>query len=224
MIRRPLKFFSLLPRLNFPDHQIAISSANQSTVLVEGQEYINLTSSNYFQFATNESIIKKAVESLDQRGFGISSARYCSGTNDYHLAFEETLANFHDKEAAMTFHSGTDANCGIIEVLFKNNEVVLADEECHPSIKSGLLLAKSQNIFYKHNDMEDLENHIKSHKNGLKFIITDGVFEKDGSIAKLDKICDLAKKYEGFVIVDDCHGIGVLGDNFRGSPEDKGVL
>ena len=191
----------------------------------DGRKVLNFCSNNYLGFADNNEIKKSAADAIERWGYGLSSVRFICGTQQIHKQLEKDIASFTGCEDSILFAACFDANGGVFEPLFDKNDAVISDELNHASIIDGIRLCKAERYRYKHLDMEDLENAlIKSQNSRFRIICTDGVFSMDGDIAPLDKICDLADKYDALVMVDDSHSTGYIGRTGRGTSEYCGVL
>lgn len=191
----------------------------------DGKKVLNFCSNNYIGFANNEEIKKAAAQGMDKWGFGLSSVRFICGTQSIHKQLEKEIAAFTGCEDAILYAACFDANGGVFEPLFDENDAIISDELNHASIIDGIRLTKSKRIRYKHMDMEDLEKGLIEAKDSrFRIICTDGVFSMDGDIAPVDKICALAEKYNALVMVDDSHATGYIGKTGRGSAEYCGVL
>ncbi len=191
----------------------------------DGKKVLNFCSNNYIGFANNNNIKKAAVRGLEKWGFGLSSVRFICGTQSVHKQLEKEIADFTGCEDAILYAACFDANGGVFEPLFDENDAIISDELNHASIIDGIRLAKSKRIRYKHMDMEDLEKGLEEAKDSrFRIICTDGVFSMDGDIAPVDKIVKLAEKYSALVMVDDSHATGYIGKTGRGSAEYCGVL
>lgn len=191
----------------------------------DGKKVLNFCSNNYIGFANNEEIKKAAVSGIEKWGFGLSSVRFICGTQSVHKELEKEIASFTGCEDAILYAACFDANGGVFEPLFDENDAIISDELNHASIIDGIRLTKSKRIRYKHMDMEDLEKGLIEAKDSrFRIICTDGVFSMDGDIAPVDKICALAEKYNALVMVDDSHATGYIGKTGRGSAEYCGVL
>lgn len=190
------------------------------------QSVLNFCANNYLGLADNQDLINSAKLALEKYGFGMASVRFICGTQTVHKELEHRLSEFLRKEDTILYSSCFDANGGLFETLLSAEDAVISDELNHASIIDGIRLCKAQRFRYKNNDMQDLENKLKeaSAANArYKLISTDGVFSMDGIIANLQKICDLADKYDALVMVDDSHAVGFMGENGRGTPEYCGV-
>ena len=191
----------------------------------DGKKALNFCSNNYIGFANNEEIKKAAVRGIENWGFGLSSVRFICGTQSIHKQLEKEIASFTGCEDAILYAACFDANGGVFEPLFDENDAIISDELNHASIIDGIRLSKAKRIRYKHMDMEALEKGLIEAKDSrFRIICTDGVFSMDGDIAPVDKICTLAEKYNALVMVDDSHATGYIGKTGRGSSEYCGVL
>jgi 8-amino-7-oxononanoate synthase len=196
----------------------ALESRQDVEVIMEGKRRIMLGSNNYLGLTTNPEIMETAVKAIEKYGTGCSGSRFLNGTLEMHLELEAELADFLRKPAVVTFSTGFQSNLGIISAIVGLGDYVVCDRENHASIYDGCKLSYGKMVRYHHNDMEDLEKHLASipDKAGI-LIVTDGVFSMGGDIAKLPEICALAKKYGARVMVDDAHGLGILGEGGRGT-------
>ena len=204
-----------------------IASQQAGRVTVDGREVINLCANNYLGLANHPAIMAAAREGLDERGFGMASVRFICGTQDIHKQLEDELSDFLGMEDTILYPSCFDANGGLFETLLGPQDAVISDELNHASIIDGIRLSKAQRYRYKNNDMADLEAQLKAAEAAgarFKLITTDGVFSMDGTIARLDTICDLAEQYGALVHFDDCHATGFLGQTGRGTHEHCGVM
>ncbi|HXN14843.1 MAG TPA: glycine C-acetyltransferase, partial [Usitatibacter sp.] len=195
--------------------------------LEDGREVLNLCANNYLGLSAHPAVIRAAHESLDLRGFGLSSVRFICGTQDIHKTLERRLAEFLGTEDAILYAAAFDANGGLFEPLLGAEDAIISDELNHASIIDGVRLCKAQRYRYKHNDMADLEAQLKEATDkGARTILffTDGVFSMDGTIAQLDRICDLAARRGALVGFDDAHATGFLGRTGRGTHEYRGVM
>ena len=190
-----------------------------------GDEVINFCANNYLGLSSHPRVIQAAKDSLDTHGFGLSSVRFICGTQDIHKALEHKLAEFLGTEDTILYAAAFDANGGVFEPLFSNEDAILSDSLNHASIIDGIRLCKAVRYRYNNNDMTDLEQKlIESQAQRNRIIVTDGVFSMDGYIARLDKICDLADKYDALVMVDECHSTGFVGKTGRGTHEYHDVI
>ena len=202
-----------------------ISSKQNSEISVNNSKVLNFCANNYLGLASNQNVINKAKQTLDSHGFGMASVRFICGTQNIHKELENKISKFLEKEDTILYAAAFDANGGLFEPLFNKEDAVISDELNHASIIDGIRLCKAQRFRYKHNDMKDLELQlIKAKDARSKIIVTDGVFSMDGTIAQLDKICELAKKYDALVMSDECHSTGFIGPKGKGVPEELGVM
>ncbi len=199
-------------------HQL--TSGQDTEVVMEGKETIMIGSNNYLGLTSHPEVIKAGIQALEKYGSGCSGSRFLNGTLDSHVELENELAEFLQKEAVMTFSTGFQSNLGIISAIVGRTDYVVCDKENHASIYDGCKLSYGKMLRYNHADMQDLERQLSSIGEGHGIlIVTDGVFSMGGDIAKLPEIVALAKKYNARVMVDDAHGLGVLGKNGRGTAE-----
>src|ERR1044071_7702238 len=201
-----------------------ITTPQGAVVKVNGKEVIIFCANNYLGLSSHPKVIEAAHKTLDTHGYGMSSVRFICGTQDIHKTLEEKIAKFHQTEDTILYAACFDANGGVFEPLFGENDAIISDELNHASIIDGVRLCKAQRFRYKNCDMNDLEAQLKAAANcRFKVIVTDGVFSMDGYVAPIDKICDLADKYKALVMVDDAHAAGFIGKTGRGTPEHCGV-
>lgn len=202
----------------------ALQSRQDKEVVMEGKRRIMLGSNNYLGLTTQPEVIDAGVKALEKYGTGCSGSRFLNGTLQMHLELEEELAQFLNKEAAMTFSTGFQSNLGIISAIAKHGDYILNDKENHASIYDACRLSYAKTLSYRHNDMGELERILKQieGKGGI-LIVTDGVFSMSGDIANLPEIVRLARKYGARVMVDDAHGLGVLGEGGRGTANHFGL-
>lgn len=202
-----------------------IESPQGAEIQVNGQTLLNFCANNYLGLSNNPQAIAASQKTLEERGYGLSSVRFICGTQDIHKELERKISAFLGTEDTILYAACFDANGGVFEPLFGEADAIISDELNHASIIDGVRLCKAQRYRYKHNDMEDLEAklldsaHLRS-----RIIVTDGSFSMDGTIAQLDKIVDLAEKYDAVVMVDDSHSTGFLGKTGRGTHEHCGVM
>lgn len=202
----------------------ALETKQDIEVMMEGKRRIMIGSNNYLGLTGDDRVIAAGVKALTDFGSGVSGSRFLNGTLTTHLELEKELAEFLNKEACVTFSTGFQSNLGIISAIAGRNDLIFSDRENHASIYDGARLSFAEMIRYHHNDMEDLERKLeKSDPNKGKLIVTDGVFSMSGDICKLPEIVRLAKKFNARVMVDDAHGLGVLGKNGRGTAEYFGL-
>lgn len=196
-----------------------------SSSSVSAKEALILCANNYLGLSSHPKVVEAAKNTLDTHGYGMSSVRFICGTQDIHKELERKISDFLKTEDTILYAACFDANGGVFEPLFGENDALISDELNHASIIDGVRLCKSTRYRYKHSNMEDLEEQLKqSQAQRFRIIITDGVFSMDGDIARLDKICDLAEKYNSLVMVDDSHASGFMGKTGRGTPEHCGVM
>lgn len=189
------------------------------------KKVINMCANNYLGLSSHPEVIKAAHKGLDVRGYGMSSVRFICGTQDIHKELERKLTQFLGTEDTILFPSCMDANAGVFEAVLNEQDVMIADRLVHASIIDGMRLCKALNDSFKHSDMEHLEQKLQLHQDKrLRMIITDGAFSMDGDLAKLDKIVELAEKYNSMVFIDDSHATGYIGRTGRGTQEHFGVL
>ena len=191
----------------------------------DGKKVINFCANNYLGLSSHPKVIEAAKAAIDSHGFGMSSVRFICGTQDIHLKLEKKISEFLHTEDTILYAAAFDANGGVFEPLLGSDSAIISDELNHASIIDGVRLCKAQRFRYKNNDMADLEEKLKN-ASGLKhrIIVTDGVFSMDGTIAQLDKICDLADQYKALVMTDECHATGFIGKTGRGAIEYRDVM
>ena len=201
------------------------TSQNININTEEGGEVLNFCANNYLGLANNSEIINEAKKALDQNGFGMASVRFICGTQDIHKKLERKISDFFGTDDTILYTSCFDANGGLFETLLGQEDAIISDSLNHASIIDGIRLCKAKRLRYKNNDMNDLESKLlECQDSRIRLIATDGVFSMDGYIAKLDKITELAKKYDAMVMVDDSHATGFIGKTGRGSAEHCGVM
>tara|TARA_B100001142_G_scaffold265823_1_gene270083 strand:- start:4623 stop:5804 length:1182 start_codon:yes stop_codon:yes gene_type:complete len=202
-----------------------IESDQQSIITVNKNKVINFCANNYLGLSNNKKIINSSKLGLEKWGFGLSSVRFICGTQTIHKELENKISSFLNKEDTILYTSCFDANGGLFETLLNEEDAIISDALNHASIIDGVRLCKAERFRYSNSNMEELEQLlIKTQKNRLRLITTDGVFSMDGYIAKLDQICKLAKKYDALIHVDDSHATGFVGTTGRGSAEYHNVL
>ena len=197
-----------------------IETPQGAEIKANGKEVINFCANNYLGLSSHPKVIDAAKKTLDEWGYGMSSVRFICGTQTIHKTLEEKIAKFLGTEDTILYAACFDANGGVFEPLINETDAIISDELNHASIIDGVRLCKAMRYIYKHNDMSELEEHLKDARaKGAKQIIicTDGAFSMDGTIADLKSICDLADKYEAMVMVDECHCSGFLGKTGRGA-------
>lgn len=211
----------------FKTERIITSSQDAVIKISTGEEVINFCANNYLGLSNHPEVIKAAKDTMDEHGYGMSSVRFICGTQDIHKALEQRIANFYKTEDTILYAAAFDANGGVFEPLLGAEDAIISDSLNHASIIDGVRLCKAARYRYENNDMADLEKQlIEANKQNHRFkiIVTDGVFSMDGIVAQLDKICDLADKYDALVMVDECHAAGFIGKTGRGTVELKNVM
>lgn len=211
----------------YKHERIITSPQGAEITLNTGEKVLNFCANNYLGLSSHPDVIQAAKDTMDTHGFGMSSVRFICGTQDIHKTLEEKIAEFYGTEDTILYAAAFDANGGVFEPLFNEEDAIISDSLNHASIIDGVRLCKAARYRYKNNDMADLELQlIEANKNNSRFkiIVTDGVFSMDGLVAPLDKICDLAEKYDALVMVDECHAAGFIGETGRGTLEEKGVM
>ncbi len=204
----------------YKGERILVTPQGSKIETEDGKKVLNFCSNNYLGFSDNEEIKKSAAEGLKRWGYGLSSVRFICGTQQVHKKLEKEIADFTGCEDAVLYAACFDANGGVFEPLFDNNDAIISDELNHASIIDGIRLCKAERFRYRHLDMADLEENLKkAEKARFRIICTDGVFSMDGDIAPLDEICELAEKYNALVMVDDSHATGYIGKTGRGTSE-----
>jgi glycine C-acetyltransferase len=204
-----------------------ITSPQGAEITVNGKTVLNFCANNYLGLSSHPEVIQAAKDALDTHGFGMSSVRFICGTQDIHKTLEKKIADFYGTEDTILYAAAFDANGGVFEPLLGEEDCIISDSLNHASIIDGVRLCKAARYRYENSNMEDLEKQlIKATEAGYRFklIVTDGVFSMDGLVAPLDKICDLADKYDALVMVDECHAAGFIGATGKGTPEAKGVM
>lgn len=207
--------------------RIIVSEQGVDIKISTGEEVINFCANNYLGLSSHPEVINVAKQTLDTHGFGMSSVRFICGTQDIHKELEQKIASFYGTEDTILYAAAFDANGGIFEPLFSAEDAIISDSLNHASIIDGVRLCKAKRYRYENSNMTDLEAQLQqANKDGARFkiIVTDGVFSMDGVVAPLDKICDLADKYDALVMVDECHAAGFIGATGRGTLEEKGVM
>lgn len=203
-----------------------ITTAQDAVIeTTDGEEVLNFCSNNYLGLSSHPRVLEAAHRTLNTHGFGMSSVRFICGTQDIHKELEATIASFLHTEDTILYAAAFDANGGVFEPLLTAEDAIISDSLNHASIIDGVRLCKAARYRYANNDMADLEKQLQDADGArFKMIVTDGVFSMDGYVAQLDKICDLADKYNALVMVDECHATGFIGKNGRGTVELKNVL
>ncbi len=202
-----------------------IASEQGAEIMVNGKTVLNFCANNYLGLSAHPKVIEAAKKYIDYRGYGLSSVRFICGTQDIHKELEQKISSFLGTEDSILYAAAFDANGGVFEPLFNEQDAIISDALNHASIIDGVRLCKAQRYRYEHNNMADLEAKLKESSSlRSRIIVTDGSFSMDGTIAQLDKICDLADKYDAIVMIDECHSSGFLGKTGRGTHEYHGVM
>ncbi|HNQ13034.1 MAG TPA: glycine C-acetyltransferase [Bacteroidia bacterium] len=209
----------------YKSERVIVSPQAADIKINEGKEVVNFCANNYLGLSSHPALIEAAKKAIDTHGYGLSSVRFICGTQDAHKKLESSISQFLGTEDTILYAAAFDANGGVFEPLLNDQDAIISDELNHASIIDGVRLCKAQRYRYKHNDMIDLENQLKETQNlRHRMIVTDGVFSMDGTIAQLDKICDLADRYNAIVMIDECHASGFMGKNGRGTHEHCNVM
>ncbi|HLU87758.1 MAG TPA: glycine C-acetyltransferase [Taishania sp.] len=209
----------------FKKERIITSPQGANVTINTGDEVVIMCANNYLGLSSHPEVIQAAKDALDTHGFGMSSVRFICGTQDIHKELEAKIAKFYGTEDTILYAAAFDANGGVFEPLFGEEDAIISDELNHASIIDGIRLCKAKRFRYKHSDMADLEAQLIAAKGCRhKIIVTDGVFSMDGDIAKMNEICDLADKYDALVMTDECHSAGFIGKTGRGVPEYHNVM
>ena len=211
----------------FIKERIITSPQGPEIKIATGETVLNFCANNYLGLSSHPEVIQAAKDALDTHGFGMSSVRFICGTQDIHKTLEKKIADFYGTDDTILYAAAFDANGGVFEPLLNENDAIISDSLNHASIIDGVRLCKAARYRYENSDMQDLEQQlIKANEAGSRFklIVTDGVFSMDGIVAPLDKICDLADKYDAMVMVDECHAAGFIGATGKGTLEAKGVM
>lgn len=211
----------------FKRERIITSPQGADITIQGGKEVINFCANNYLGLSSHPDVIQAAKDTMDTHGFGMSSVRFICGTQDIHKELESKIADFYGTEDTILYAAAFDANGGVFEPLFSKEDAIISDSLNHASIIDGVRLCKAARYRYENSNMEDLEQQLKkANEDGARFkiVVTDGVFSMDGLLAPLDKICDLAEKYDALVMIDEAHAAGFIGEKGIGTLEEKGVL
>ena len=209
----------------YKNERIIVTPQGTTIKVSNGENVLNFCANNYLGLSSNSEVVKAAKDTLDTHGFGMSSVRFICGTQNIHKKLEQKISSFLSTEDTILYAAAFDANGGLFEPLFSSEDAIISDSLNHASIIDGVRLCKAVRYRYRNNDMSDLETQlIKSQDQQNRIIVTDGVFSMDGYIAQLDKICDLADKYDALVMVDDCHSTGFIGRTGRGTHEHCNVI
>ena len=205
--------------------RIIVTPQGANVKVSTGEDVVIMCANNYLGLSSHPEVIQAAKNALDTHGYGMSSVRFICGTQDIHKELERKIAEYYGTEDTILYAAAFDANGGVFEPLFSEEDAIISDELNHASIIDGVRLCKAQRYRYKHSDMGDLEAQlIKAQDQRFRIIVTDGVFSMDGDIAKMDEICALADKYDALVMTDECHSAGFIGKTGRGVPEYHGVM
>ncbi|WP_369752948.1 glycine C-acetyltransferase [Flavobacterium sp. WC2409] len=211
----------------FKKERIITSPQGAEITISTGETVLNFCANNYLGLSSHPEVIQAAKDAMDTHGFGMSSVRFICGTQDIHKTLERKISEFYGTEDTILYAAAFDANGGVFEPLLEEGDAIISDSLNHASIIDGVRLCKASRYRYENSNMEDLEQQlIKANEAGSRFkiIVTDGVFSMDGVVAPLDKICDLADKYDAMVMVDECHAAGFIGATGKGTLEAKGVM
>ncbi len=211
----------------YKKERIIVSPQGAEIKIDNGQTVLNFCANNYLGLSSHPEVVQAAKDALDSHGFGMSSVRFICGTQDIHKQLEKEIANFYGTEDTILYAAAFDANGGVFEPLLGAEDCIISDSLNHASIIDGVRLCKAARYRYENNNMEDLEAQLKqavADGRRFKLIVTDGVFSMDGLVAPLDKICDLAEKYDALVMVDECHAAGFIGATGKGTLEAKKVM
>src|SRR6056297_114097 len=211
----------------FKEERIIVSPQDTSIKISTGQEVINFCANNNLGLSSHPAVVQAAKDTLDSHGFGMSSVRFICGTQDIHKTLEAKIADFYETEDTILYAAAFDANGGVFEPLLTAEDAIISDSLNHASIIDGVRLCKAKRYRYANSDMSDLEKQLQQAKEDgarFKIIVTDGVFSMDGLVAPLDKICDLADKYDALVMIDECHATGFIGTKGIGTLEEKNVM
>ncbi|HKR05891.1 MAG TPA: glycine C-acetyltransferase [Bacteroidia bacterium] len=202
-----------------------ITTPQGADIKANGKEVINFCANNYLGLSSHPKVIEAAKKAIATHGYGMSSVRFICGTQDIHIELEEKISKFLGTESTILYAAAFDANGGVFEPLFNEQDAIISDELNHASIIDGIRLCKAERFRYKHNDMNELEDYLKQTQHlRHRIIVSDGVFSMDGTIAQLDKICDLADKYKALVMIDECHATGFMGKTGKGTHEYRNVM
>ncbi len=211
----------------YKEERIIVSPQDAVIKIAGGKEVINFCANNYLGLSSHPEVVQAAKDTLDSHGFGMSSVRFICGTQDIHKELEKKIADFYGTEDTILYAAAFDANGGVFEPLLGPEDAIVSDSLNHASIIDGVRLCKAKRYRYANSDMGNLEEQLKqADTDGARFkvIVTDGVFSMDGLVAPLDKICDLADKYDAMVMIDECHAAGFIGPSGRGTLEEKKVM
>jgi glycine C-acetyltransferase len=209
----------------YKKERIIVTPQGADIRLADGKEVVNFCANNYLGLSSHPKVVAAAKQAIDTHGYGMSSVRFICGTQDIHKELEKKIAAFLGTEDTILYAAAFDANGGVFEPLLNEQDAIISDELNHASIIDGVRLCKAQRMRYKHNNMEDLEAQLQAAMNlRHRMIVTDGVFSMDGTIAQLDKICELADRYKALIMIDECHASGFMGKTGRGTHEHHNVM
>jgi len=211
----------------YKEERIITSPQGAEITLDTGETVLNFCANNYLGLSSHPEVIQAAKDAMDTHGFGMSSVRFICGTQDIHKKLEQKIAEFYGTEDTILYAAAFDANGGVFEPLLGEEDAIISDSLNHASIIDGVRLCKAARYRYQNSDMKDLETQLiaaNDRSSRFKIIVTDGVFSMDGVVAPLDKICELADKYDALVMIDECHAAGFIGETGRGTLEKKGVM
>jgi len=209
----------------YKKERVILTPQGPEIATAEGGEVLNFCANNYLGLSSHPQVVEAALEAIRSHGYGMSSVRFICGTQDIHKELERKTAEFLGMEDCILYAAAFDANGGLFEPLLGEQDAIISDELNHASIIDASRLCKAQRFRYKHNDMNDLEDKLKEAASARRRLIsTDGAFSMDGTIAQLDKICDLADRYDAMVMIDECHATGFLGKTGRGTHEHRNVM
>jgi len=209
----------------YKSERIIVTPQSAEIAVTGGDKVLNFCANNYLGLSSHPEVIEAGIKAIQSHGFGMSSVRFICGTQDIHKELERKTAEFLGMEDCILYAAAFDANGGVFEPLLNDQDAIISDELNHASIIDGIRLCKARRFRYRHNDMTDLEEQLKAAQGSRRIlIVTDGVFSMDGTIAQLDKICDLAEQYGAMVMIDECHSTGFMGKTGRGTHELKNVM
>lgn len=202
-----------------------ITTPQSASIATDGKDVLNFCANNYLGLSSHPEVVEAGIEAIRSHGFGMSSVRFICGTQDIHKELERKTAEFLGMEDCILYAAAFDANGGLFEPLLNEQDAIISDELNHASLIDGIRLCKAKRFRYKHNNMEDLEQQLKDAVGSRRIlIVTDGAFSMDGTIARLDLICNLAEQYQAMVMIDECHATGFLGKTGRGTHEFRNVM
>lgn len=209
----------------YKEERVIVTPQGARIAVADGREVLNFCANNYLGLSSHPEVLEAGIEAIRSHGFGMSSVRFICGTQDIHKELEQKTAAFLGMEDCILYAAAFDANGGVFEPLLGEEDAVVSDELNHASIIDGIRLCKAKRFRYRHNDMADLEKQLEAAKDARRvLIVSDGVFSMDGTIAQLDKICDLADRYGAMVMIDECHATGFIGSTGRGTHELRNVM